>query len=81
MISLYENDFSQRVRCKFILKSNRFLAGKCLPIFVELDFRVGLRIFKIGATDLLVLLFFATIIANIGGPDEAPRNFPSWSTL
>ena len=48
-----------------MLKSNRFLAGKCLPIFVELDFRVGLRIFKIGATDSLVLLFFATIIANI----------------
>ena len=30
---------------------------------------------------MLVLLFFATIIANIGGPDEAPRSFPSWSTL
>ena len=64
-----------------MLKSNRFFAGKWLPIFVELDFRVGLRIFKIGATDSLVLLFLATIIANIGGPDEAPRNFPSWFTL
>ena len=41
-----------------MLKSNEFLAGKCLPIFVGLDFRVGLRIFKIGATDLLVLLIF-----------------------
>ena len=51
------------------------MAGKCLPMFVELDFQVGLRIFKIGATDLLVL-FFAAIIANIGGPDEAPCNFP-----
>ena len=57
------------------------MAGKCLPIFVELDFQVGLRIFKIGATDMLVLLFFATIIANIGGPDEAPRCSPSWSTI
>ena len=27
------------------------------------------------------ITIFATIIANIGGPDEAPRNFPSWSTL
>ena len=44
------------------------MAGKCLPIFVKLDFRVGLRIIKIGATDMLVLLFFATMIANIGGP-------------
>ena len=25
--------------------------------------------------------FFATIIANIRGPDEAPRRIPSWSTL
>ena len=57
------------------------MAGKCLPIFVELDFRVGLRIFKIGATDMLELLFFATIIVNIGGPDEALRSFLSWSTL
>ena len=27
------------------------------------------------------IAIFATIIANIGGPDEAPRNFPLWSTL
>ena len=27
------------------------------------------------------ITIFASIIANIGGPDEAPRNFPSWSTL
>ena len=27
------------------------------------------------------ITIFTTIIANIGGPDEAPRNFPSWSTL
>ena len=27
------------------------------------------------------ITIFAPIKANIGGPDEAPRNFPSWSTL
>ena len=65
-----------------MLKSNRFfLAGKCPPIFVELDFRVGLRIYKIGATDSACITIFAPIKANIGGPGEAPRNFPSWSTL
>ena len=57
------------------------MAGKCLPIFVELDFWVGLCIFKIGATDMLVLLFFATIIANNGGPGEALRSCPTWPTL
>ena len=72
-------NFSQRVRRKFMLKRRykrviNFLAGKFLPIFVELDFWVGLRILKIGATDLLVLLFFATIIANIGGPDDTYRH-------
>ena len=65
-----------------MLKSYRFLAGKCLPIFCRA--RLLGRFAHIqnwGDRYAGITIFFATIIANIGGPDEAPRNFPSWSTL
>ena len=79
--------FSQRVRCKFTLE-RRYkkvinfgwkvitlicrarLSGRFAYIQNWGDIYAGITI-----------PFFATIIANIGGPDEAPRSIPSWSTL
>ena len=65
-----------------MLKSNRFLFGRKVPTHI-CRARLPGRFAQIQnwGDRFAGITIFAPIKANIGGPDEAPRNFPSWSTL
>ena len=64
-----------------MLKSNRFFGWKVLTHICRARLSGRFAHIQNWGNRFAGITIFATIIANIGGPDETPRNFPSWSTL
>ena len=64
-----------------MLKSNRFFGWKVPTHICRARLSGRFAHIQNWGDRFAGITIFATIKANIGGPDEAPRNFPSWSTL